>query len=234
MLHNIDISELKLNDTISFKLDSNWLLFNKNKIYTGNITYVDTEYITVLVNNNEIILNINSVANHIFKSKIKIHKEKIPNIYILIGPPACGKSTLKNKMLETNTGLICVEYDALVFTLRNQDTQNDTVKIFAREMGNIAISKALENKYDVVISNTNCFISEITKKINMFNHLANIHFIDVAKGLTIDELLYRNKNRPRQVKESVIIQFWEEYLKLKTYFDFTMLPKKEIYEDYCI
>jgi predicted kinase len=141
-----------------------------------------------------------------------------PKIVVLVGPPACGKTTFAKEFLQKNPTFIRVNKDEIRFMTRNKPVvEKQFTKVVSSASHNL-IQMAVESGVDVLIDNTNIFTEELSKIRKSFSTLADISYIDCGKGLTVEQLIERDNNREKKVGETIIREFFEQYKKLSKRF----------------
>ena len=127
-----------------------------------------------------------------------------PNVYIMVGVPGSGKSTVAKELSEQN-GAIILSSDSIRKELYgDENIQGDGRFVFKTlfERANNAIS----NGFDIIIDATN--VDRKARK-NVFKSLkgefnATAVFVDTD----INECLRRNNLRERVVPEEIIMKFY--------------------------
>lgn len=136
-------------------------------------------------------------------------------IILTVGPPACGKTTWAESYIKENPKFVNINRDEIRYALfgRYYDVNENEVTIHQKEQ----VIKALQSGKSVIISDTNlneAFIyvwENIAKEFGI--ELEYKHFF----GVSLADLLERNKNRERVVPERVIrdmyIRWREKYFE---------------------
>jgi predicted kinase len=138
-----------------------------------------------------------------------------PRLVVLVGPPACGKSTYSKEFLSQNPDFIRVNRDDLRFMSRGTPTTSKPISKLLRDSSFEMVFSALKLGINVLLDNTHCFSTEIKPIKEAFGSIANIEYADLGKGLTLEELLARDAAREKSVGEKVLKDFFEAYKSLK-------------------
>lgn len=130
-------------------------------------------------------------------------------LYIMIGIPASGKSTIA-KELSKSEGAIIVSSDEIrqeLFEDINDQSQN--AKVFEEVISRTKFY--LANKYDVIIDATNI---NYKKRRNLLNSIDGLHTrerIAILVATPYEECLIRNAQRERKVPEEVIERMYQNF-----------------------
>ena len=82
-------------------------------------------------------------------------------LYLIIGIPGAGKSTLANKIIAEHPNTIIKHYEADMYFIRNGEYNFDPKKLFyAHKWCKTKAEQAMIDNYDVIISNTSLTPSE--------------------------------------------------------------------------
>ncbi len=148
-------------------------------------------------------------------------------IYCLIGPSACGKSTLAQSMQKEIENSVIIGRDKLRemlfgYTERTMPAYyqagKDVIKAseeLVSQVQDTLIENALENGKTVILDNTHLKMSYI-HRLKKFG--VPIRFVPVV--LDFNTAILRDMGRDRQVGENIIRKQFEEYEHLRKVFDF--------------
>ena len=135
-----------------------------------------------------------------------------PSLHIMVGPPASGKSTAAQRILESlgpRAMIICPD------TIRGWLSGDEGCQAVSREAFQIART-LLENRllYGVptVWDATNCNLRSLQELLTPLPTNANVCLHCAPLSLTLEVLLRRNASRARKVPEDVVRRMWETYL----------------------
>ena len=82
-------------------------------------------------------------------------------LYLIIGIPGAGKSTLANKIIAEHPNTTIKHYEADMYFIRNGEYNFNPKKLFyAHKWCQIKAEQAMIDNYDVIISNTSLTPSE--------------------------------------------------------------------------
>ena len=150
---------------------------------------------------------------------------KNKKIILTIGIPASGKSTWRTKFLRENQGYVCVSRDDFRYMLRNEPFLDPKGEKFITEMVENAIIRAIKNKYNVIVDQTNVNIKYLEKMVEFCEKLADVEFkiFDISLKVAME----RDKKRERSVGDEVLKRMYKNYLDLfQCNFDFAPRKKK--------
>lgn len=139
-------------------------------------------------------------------------------LYIMIGPPACGKSTLA-EILEETGGAVIVNSDSVRKELYGDESvQKNHDKVFG--LCHDRMCQALLEGKDVVFDATNLVPKY---RINLIDMARTIGGCDLVVGIiytgTLETCLERNSNRERKVPEGVIRNMYDTLKRFPPSFD---------------
>jgi hypothetical protein len=128
--------------------------------------------------------------------------KKNKNIIVTIGLPGSGKTTWGKSFLKQNSDYVKIERDDLRFGLRDISIGDKNFETLITKLQYQMVHTALNNKYNVILSDTNCNKKYLEAFINEFKYKANITFkiFDTPVETCID----RDSKRERKVGEEVI------------------------------
>ena len=135
---------------------------------------------------------------------------KEPIVYVLVGCPACGKSTFA-KNFDNDT--VVISSDAI----REELYGDEAIQGNGKEVFSLYYDRAIaaiENGYDVILDATN-----VTRKArkNIFSTLgkSNIDckFVAICFERELDVLLKQNAGRKRKVPKGVIERMYHNYVR---------------------
>lgn len=123
------------------------------------------------------------------------------------GIPGSGKSTWAKQYIEGHTNCVRVNRDSLRWMVYNAPyTADKRLEKLVRHMEQKAVSEALQAGYDVVLDNTHCALSAITKIIydieNQFD--GDVQIIVVDFPISTTEAIRRDRLRDYPVGNGVI------------------------------
>ena len=151
---------------------------------------------------------------------------KNKKIILLVGIPAAGKNTWLEKFLRNNPNYVNVERDAYRYMLRNSGWLDPKGEQLVTKLVETAIVDAINNKYNVIVNQTNVNLKYLRPFVEWCRELADVEFqiFDVSKEVAIE----RDANRERSVGKDVIEKMYKNYLELfDSNFDFSPRKKKD-------
>lgn len=144
---------------------------------------------------------------------------KQPNVIILRGLPASGKTSFAKNLIEKDNSYIRLNKDDLrkmsIFCYSVEKEK------FIHESSLFMLRQALHHRYNVVIDDTNLNETTLNSFINVIINHNNIYGDNYAFEIKtfripVDECIKRDKARDNSVGEDVIINMYEKYkYKLK-------------------
>lgn len=153
-------------------------------------------------------------------------------LYIMIGPPACGKSTLAKNLTE-KFGAITVSSDEVRRELYGDESvQKDHGKVFGLCHDRMCQS-LLEGK-EVVFDATNLVPKH---RINLIDLARTVGGCDLVVGIiytgTLETCLERNSKRARKVPEGVIRNMYNSLKRFPPSFDegFDAFTRMDLFAD---
>lgn len=150
---------------------------------------------------------------------------KNKKIILTIGIPASGKSTWRRNFLSDNENYVCVSRDDFRYMLRNESFLDSKGEKFISELVEQAIIRAIKNKYNVIVDQTNVNIKNLKPLVEFCEKLADVEFkiFDITKEVALE----RDSKRERKVGKEVIERMHKNYLDLlNSNFDFSIRKKK--------
>lgn len=146
-----------------------------------------------------------------------------PQLLILIGPPASGKSTFAKqyiaqererflKLNEPYNSTVIVSRDSIREAISDTYHLND--EVFVDKIHSSIIYTALNENRNVILDSTNCDINKLKALINKFKVVFNIE-LKFMEEFSLKELIRRENDRNRSfvVPEKVIEKFYGKFLK---------------------
>lgn len=133
-------------------------------------------------------------------------------VYICRGLPACGKSSLGERMAESNKNLRLVAKDDIRKMLYRNAKWNASKEPLVQDMRDAIIHELLGQKFDVFVHDTNLtgnHIERITEIANEYD--ADISIIDMT-SVSIEDCIKRDALREHSVGYRIIIGMAERYL----------------------
>lgn len=167
--------------------------------------------------------------------------KKNKQIILTIGVPASGKSTWAKNFVKENTSYVKIERDDFRYGMKDVSIGDKQFENFITELQYKSIHTALNNKYDVIVSDTNCNLKYLKILLEEFKYKADVTLKFFSEKL---EVCYeRDANRERSVGKEIIDRMWKGYQEVYNYFETWQFPRQEfIYKpietnydlDYCI
>ena len=142
-----------------------------------------------------------------------------PEVIILIGLPASGKSTFREKFLIENPRYVAVSRDDFRFMLRNKGWE-PSIETMVTQLVNQSIVNALHNNRSVVIDATHC----TEKSINSYSFIKDMfpvkiryQFIEVDLEVAVERDSQRERSVGREVIEKMYndLQVFKESVRFK-------------------
>jgi predicted kinase len=150
---------------------------------------------------------------------------KNKKIILTIAIPAAGKTTWRKKFLRENPNYVCVSRDEYRLMLRNAQTCEFKMEQYITELVEDAIVRAIKNKFNVIVDQTNVNLKWLKPLVEFCEKLADVEFKIFDVGL--EECIRRDNNREMKVGEEVIRRMYKNYLELfNSNFDFSPRKKK--------
>jgi len=152
---------------------------------------------------------------------------KNKKILLLVGIPASGKTTWKEKFLSQNDNYISVSRDDFRYMLKNSGWLDPKGEKLVTELVEQTIIRAINSKYNVVVDQTNVNIKHLNPFIEFCEKLADVEFqiFDIPYEVAVE----RDSKRENSVGENVIKKMYQNYLNLfESNFDFSLRKKKPL------
>ena len=131
-------------------------------------------------------------------------------LYILVGPPASGKSTLAKSMSEYFDAEV-VNPDSIRKKLFGDERcQDDNAKVFERAFD--LIKTLYYEHQDVIFDATNVVKWRRMELVERFRMTFDV-IVAVCYTGSLERCLYWNKQRERYVPDAVINRMWRQYLE---------------------
>ena len=143
--------------------------------------------------------------------------KKNKQIIVTIGIPASGKSTWAKNFVAENPSYVKIERDDFRYGMKNISIGDKQFENFITELQYKAIHTALNNKYNVIVSDTNCNLKYLKILLEEFKYKADVTLKFFSESL---ETCYeRDANRERSVGKEVIDRMWKGYQEVYNYFE---------------
>ena len=136
-------------------------------------------------------------------------KKNNPQILILVGIPASGKSTWSKEHIRRNPDWVRINRDDYRLMLKDAQMCDPKIESMISELVTVAIRKSLARKLNVIVDATNLRAKYINEFVNEFKHEADISFriFDISLAKAIE----RDNGRAAKVGEAVIKKMYENY-----------------------
>lgn len=146
-------------------------------------------------------------------------------IKLCVGIPASGKSTWRKEFLAKNAGWVAVSRDEFRLMLANSQMMDYKGEQLVTQLVNKAIATAINNKYNVIVDQTNVNIKYLKQMVDFCEKLADVEF--QIFDISLEKAIERDKNRDASVGEEVIKNMYKNYLNVLNFnFDFSTRKKK--------
>jgi len=143
--------------------------------------------------------------------------KKNKQIIVTVGVPASGKSTWAKNFVRENPSFVKIERDDFRYGMKNISIGDKQFENFITELQYKAIHTALNNKYNVIVSDTNCNLKYLKILLEEFKYKADVILKFFSESL---ETCYeRDANRERSVGKDVIDKMWKGYQEVYNYFE---------------
>lgn len=151
--------------------------------------------------------------------------KKNKQIIVTVGVPASGKTTWAKNFVKENPSYIKIERDDFRYGMKDISIGDKQFENFISDIQYKAIHYALNNKYNVIVSDTNCNLKYLKKLLEEFKYKADItlKFFNTPIGTCYD----RDENRERSVGKEVIDKMCRGYQEVFNEFETWNFPRKE-------
>jgi len=152
--------------------------------------------------------------------------KKNKQIIVTIGVPASGKSTWSKEFVKENPSYVKVERDDFRYGMKDISIGDKQFENFITELQFKAIHIALNNKYNVIVSDTNCNGKYLKILLEEFKYKADVtlKFFDTD----LETCYARDVNRERSVGKNVIDRMFKGFQNVRNeFFDNNYFPKQE-------
>jgi len=151
--------------------------------------------------------------------------KKNKQIIVTVGVPASGKTTWAKNFVKENPSYVKIERDDFRYGMKDISIGDRQFETFITELQYKAIHTALNNKYNVVISDTNCNLKYLKILLEEFKYKADVtlKFFDTPVGTCYD----RDANRERSVGHGVIDKMVKGYQDVYNFIETFHFPKQE-------
>lgn len=151
--------------------------------------------------------------------------KKNKQIIITVGVPASGKTTWAKNFVAENPSYVKIERDDFRYGMKDISIGDKKFENFITELQYKAIHTALNNKYNVIISDTNCNLKYLKVLLEEFKYKADItlKFFDTS----LEVCVARDSWRERSVGEEIINRMWKGYQDVINEFSTWQFPRQE-------
>lgn len=139
--------------------------------------------------------------------------KKNKNIIITIGLPGSGKTTWAKDFVKENPNYVRVERDELRFSLKNIPIGDSKFEKLVTQLQYQMVHTSLNNKYNVILSDTNCNKKYLLQFIDEFKTKADITF--KVFDTPIEECIKRDSLREKKVGEDIIKRMNNGFVEIK-------------------
>ena len=136
-------------------------------------------------------------------------KRDNPQVLILVGIPASGKSTWSKEHIRRNPDWVRVNRDDYRLMLKDAQMCDPKIESMISELVTFAIRKSLAIKRKVIVDATNLGAKYINEYVNEFTHEADIDFR--IFDISLSKAIQRDNARFAKVGEEVIKKMYENY-----------------------
>lgn len=130
----------------------------------------------------------------------------LPKCYIMIAPPAAGKTTWVNKKVQEaeNAGIICIlSSDNIRKELYGSASVQGNKRVW--DILYARLAAAIRAKQNIIIDNTSCNAAARKEILEVFRKQQVPYLLEyIVLTTPLEVCLKRNSTRPRQVPEEVI------------------------------
>ena len=137
----------------------------------------------------------------------------MPTLYILIGPPACGKSTFAKLMRGYDLGTIVSSDQVRKQLYGDESVQKDHAKVFA--ICHNKIKDAIADGQDVIFDATNTAPNHRNTAMDVARDAGADQIVGIMYNGTLEKCLENNRNRDRQVPEEVIRRLYDDMYRFE-------------------
>lgn len=151
--------------------------------------------------------------------------KKNKQMIVTVGVPASGKSTWAKNFVKENTSYVKIERDDFRYGMKDISIGDKKFENFITELQYKAIHTALNNKYNVIVSDTNCNLKYLKILLEEFKYKADVtlKFFDTSLEVCIS----RDSWRERSVGKDVIDRMWKGYQDVINEFSTWNFPRQE-------
>lgn len=146
-------------------------------------------------------------------------------VKILIGIPACGKSTYAKDFIKKNEGWVIISRDSFRYMLKNVGYCEPKIENLITDLMNITVVKSLCKNLNVILDNTHVKETYINEAIKLVEHYADVEYLTF--DVPLNTCIERDKLREKSVGEEVIKKMHKDYEYLKNNFHWNPVKKKK-------
>lgn len=151
--------------------------------------------------------------------------KKNKQIIVTVGVPASGKSTWAKNFVKENPSYVKIERDDFRYGMKDVSIGDKQFENFITELQYKAIHTALNNKYNVIVSDTNCNLKYLKVLLEEFKYKADITLKFFNTSLEV--CISRDSYRERSVGEGIINRMWKGYQDVINEFSTWYFPRQE-------
>lgn len=135
--------------------------------------------------------------------------KKNKQIIVTVGVPASGKTTWAKNFVKENPSYVKIERDDFRYGMKDISIGDKKFENFITELQYKTIHTALNNKYNVIVSDTNCNLKYLKVLLEEFKYKADVtlKFFNTPVGTCYD----RDANRERSVGHEIIDKMVKGY-----------------------
>lgn len=127
--------------------------------------------------------------------------------------------------MRDNNTYVAISRDDFRFMLRNEPILDPKGEKFVSEMVEQAITRAIKNKYNVIVDQTNVNMKHLVSMVEFCENLGDVEF--KIFDIPLKTALERDAKRERSVGKDVLERMYKNYLNLfDSNFDFSPRKKK--------
>lgn len=149
---------------------------------------------------------------------------KTLKVILTCGIPASGKSTWGTKMIENNKDYVRICRDDYRYMFKNVGWCDPKVEDLITKCVDRDIINALNNKFNVIVDQTNVQAKYINHFIDLVKARADIEI--KTFDISLDEAIDRDNKRERSVGKDVIKKMYDNFMSLQDSFDFSYRKKE--------